>query len=625
MNRKKLKILFLFMVLPIAAVAAAQSLPVQSQSDAVKIHLSAEEEAWLRSHRTIRFGIMPDFPPVMFFEDNTYKGIQCDYLRLISGRTGIHFEMIPVSPPELDAKARAGEFDMFPTFNVPERKAYTNFTDPVIHYHSLIITRSDMPFVGSIAMLKGKTVAIVKGIKAQKLHLSKYPEIRLLEKKNVLEALKAVVNTDADAYIGGNIIACYLIQKHQLINLKIAGVSDHPPDPYMYAVRKDYPELLGILNKAIASITREEHEDILQKWSRVQVGYKPDWREALKWLTGITSIFIIILGITLYWNRRLTKEISERKKAEVSLRESENQFRAMFENHYAVMLLIDPEDGSVVRANLAAEKYYRYDPKSLRNMTIFRINQSDKEEISAEMAKAKIHEKNYFEFKHRLADGQIRDVEIHSSPIPFKGKTLLFSVIHDIGDRKRAENDLRKAKESAQAAERVKNTFLANVSHHLRTPLNSVLGFSEIMLEDKSLSLKYREYAAMIRRSGKDLLAMIEQMLAVSKLNPEELGSDPQYQNLLSMLECNTLQSSDDEIYEVQESVPETLTAEIQELPRELSDRLAEAAKDIDIARMLNIIEEIRLEKPSAADALEQLANHFEYEKILKALGVRSE
>lgn len=623
MTPDKLKILFLFIVLPLTAHAQNRQTPDRyPQSDTVKIHLTSEEEVWLGSHRTVRFGIMPDFPPLMFFEDNTYKGIQCDYLRLISERAGIRFEMIPVSVPELDVKAKAGQFDMFPTFNIPERKTYTNFTEPVIRYHSIIITRSETPFVGSLAALKGKTVAIIKGVKSQKFFLAKYPGIRLIERKNVLEALKSVVSGEADAYIGGNILACYLIQKHQLINLKIAGVSDHPPDPYMYAVRKDYPELLGILNKAIASITREEHEDILQKWSRVQVGYRPDWREFIRRAAGITAIFLIILGITLYSNRRMKKEISERIKAEDSLRESENQFRAMFENHYAVMLLVSPENGRIVRANRSALKYYGYDPEPFADMTVFQINQSGKEEVFAEMAKAKAEQRNYFQFQHRLADGGIRDVEVHSSPIPFKGKTLLFSVIHDITERKRAEEDLRKAKESAQSAERMKNTFLAHVSHHLRTPLNSVLGFSEIMADDKSLSPKYREYLSMIRRSGKDLLAMIEQMLAVSKLNPEELGSDPQYQHLLAMLECHTLQAFADEIYDIhEESDIDSLRGEAGKLPRELSDRLVRAAEQLDIGEMLNIIGEIRLRQPSLADALEKTANNFEYEKIRELLG----
>ncbi len=291
--------------------------------DSPKIRLSSEEEAWIRAHRTIRFGIMPDFPPFMFFEDNTYKGIHSDYIKLIRERTGLNFDIIPVSPPELDMKAKAGEFDMFPTFNVPERKAYTNFTEPFMYYKSVIITRSDTPFISGISLLKGKKVAIVKGIKTQKLLFAKYPEIETIEKKDVLECLDAVVKSEADAYVGGITITCYLIQKHNLINLKIAGATDHTPEAYMYAIRKDYPELLSIMNKAIASVSREEHDAIIQKWFSIQVEQPPNWDEILKWTFGSGSIFIIILGVSLYWNRQLTREIAERKRAKDILKKNQ--------------------------------------------------------------------------------------------------------------------------------------------------------------------------------------------------------------------------------------------------------------------------------------------------------------
>jgi len=196
--------------------------------------------------------------------------------------------------------------------------------------------------------------------------------------------------------------------------------------------------------------------------------------------------------------------------------------------------------------------------------------------------------------------------------------------VRDITERKFAEIELKKEKERAEAAERVKNTFLANVSHHLRTPLNSVLGFSEIMAEDKTLSEKYQEYVAIIFRCGKNLLVLINKMLEVSKLNPELLSSDPRYQHLLNLLERNdiqaeTLESEDhhekNEITDQNEQ--ELPLSEIRKIPSDLSERLAQAAKDIDINLMLDIIAQIRLEYPSAADALEQLANSFEYDKII--------
>jgi signal transduction histidine kinase len=102
-------------------------------------------------------------------------------------------------------------------------------------------------------------------------------------------------------------------------NLKIAGLADLPPEPFLYAVRKDYPELVGILNQAIASISREQRDAIAQKWFSVRLEYRPNWSEILKWALLAGAVFVLILGLSLFWNRRLAREISKRKRAEEAI------------------------------------------------------------------------------------------------------------------------------------------------------------------------------------------------------------------------------------------------------------------------------------------------------------------
>ncbi|OQX01691.1 MAG: hypothetical protein BWK80_59425, partial [Desulfobacteraceae bacterium IS3] len=273
--------------------------------DMKKVRLTAEEQAWLNTAKTVRFGFVEGAEPVSYYENNEYKGLHTDYLRLISERTGIRFEYVPVVQAEFDSRAYAHEFDMFPSFNVPQRKSYSDFTNPIMEMTSVIITRSDEQFISSISVLKGKKIAVLKGFGLNKPLFDKHPEIRLIQKKTMLETLKEVSDFKADAAVLPTLSACWQIQKHNLLNLRIAGIADHPPEPYMYGIRKEYPELFSIVNKAIDSITGEEHEAILQKWFSVRVEHKADWSEVLHWIFGISVVFIAILGITFFWNRRL--------------------------------------------------------------------------------------------------------------------------------------------------------------------------------------------------------------------------------------------------------------------------------------------------------------------------------
>lgn len=126
-------------------------------------------------------------------------------------------------------------------------------------------------------------------------------------------------------------------------------------------------------------------------------------------------------------------------------KESERRFKNLFHKHNAIMLLINPESGDIIDANLSAEKFYGHTLDTLRTMTIFNINNLDKESINSEIEKAKKEERNYFIFPHKLSNGEIRIVEVHSSPIDIDNENLLFSIIHDITDREKVEKSLKES------------------------------------------------------------------------------------------------------------------------------------------------------------------------------------
>lgn len=132
-------------------------------------------------------------------------------------------------------------------------------------------------------------------------------------------------------------------------------------------------------------------------------------------------------------------DITERKKMEGLVRESEERYRSLFQNSHATLLVIDPEDGRIMDANPAACAYYGYSLSELQGKRITDINALTPEQVFAEMMRAKTEERKHFFFNHRLANGEIRPVEVYSGPVRFKGKTLLYSIVHDISERMKAE------------------------------------------------------------------------------------------------------------------------------------------------------------------------------------------
>jgi len=141
-----------------------------------------------------------------------------------------------------------------------------------------------------------------------------------------------------------------------------------------------------------------------------------------------------ILGILL--------DISELKKVEEALKESEERYRSLFMDNHSVMLIIDPESADIVDANPAATSFYDWSYEELTRKKITDINTLTERQVFQEMKRAKLKEGRIFHFKHRLASGKIRDVEVYSGPIKVYGRELLYSIIHDITKRKQAELSL---------------------------------------------------------------------------------------------------------------------------------------------------------------------------------------
>ncbi len=196
--------------------------------------------------------------------------------------------------------------------------------------------------------------------------------------------------------------------------------------------------------------------------------YTPEWREKItrvfmecaekgipfdEEMEIITKkgkrIWIRTIGEAVTEEGRIVKvqgafqDISPVKLAEQELIESEEKFRKVFHNHAAVKLIIDPCTGNIVEANMAAARFYGWSEDELKTMNISQINTLSFDEIKVEMDRASRLLNTHFNFRHRNANGEIRDVEVFSSKIEIGGRTFLHSIVHDVTQRKRAEKQLK--------------------------------------------------------------------------------------------------------------------------------------------------------------------------------------
>jgi len=134
--------------------------------------------------------------------------------------------------------------------------------------------------------------------------------------------------------------------------------------------------------------------------------------------------------------------VLERRRHADALAASEKRYRQIFEMNQAVKFLIDPKTGRIIDANSAAEKFYGYSHEQLLHMHVSDLNTAPKEQIKPLMAEAMMRRREHAEFKHQLATGEVRDVEVYFGPVGDDDSALLYSIVHDITERKRAESAL---------------------------------------------------------------------------------------------------------------------------------------------------------------------------------------
>jgi PAS domain S-box-containing protein len=229
------------------------------------------------------------------------------------------------------------------------------------------------------------------------------------------------------------------------------------------------------------------------------------------------------------------RDVTERKRAEEELRLT--QFA--LEHASDGVFWINPH-GRIVYANEAACRSLGRSRDELTSLSVYDIDPIfPKEGREAFRKNLKERGSMTFESEHRTKQGRVFPVEITVNRLEFEGKEYGFTFARDITERKRAEEEMRRAKEAAETANRAKSQFLANMSHEIRTPMNGVIGMAGLLL-DTELTPEQQQYAEIIRDCGEALLAVINDILDFSKIEARKLTLETNVFDLHKVLESAT-------------------------------------------------------------------------------------
>ncbi len=233
------------------------------------------------------------------------------------------------------------------------------------------------------------------------------------------------------------------------------------------------------------------------------------------------------------------QDITKRKKTEEALTESQRQLKLIIDKIPGMLAYLNSDEKYLYVNKAYADTYKlsqeKFPGKKLKEIIPSDIYNNAKDKIKLVLSGKEI----IYENKVAIDTAERKNWLVKYIPhFDNKGKVIAYlTIVDDITDRKRAEEDLTKALNKAQESDRLKSAFLANMSHEIRTPMNGILGFAGLLKEHNLTNEKQQEYIDIIENSGDRMLNLINDLIDISRLEADQMAVTISETNINKKLE----------------------------------------------------------------------------------------
>ena len=579
----------------ILLLSAATPFPSSAANSDGAVALTEAERQWLRDHPVITLAPDPDFKPIEYFDKNgTYEGAAADIIRILEKKLGITITIVrPKNWDEALARFKDHEVDLLGAMvRTPEREKFALFSETLVAVPGGIFARSGgTSFNLTLKDLKGKKVAVVSNYAAHDIIKNSYPEIDLVVVQDVSTGLAKASLGMVDAYVENMANATFYLQEAGITNLQVVGKTEFD---YRWGIgiRKDWPELQGILNKGLAAISEKERSDAIQRWIYIE-GAK--WHPSRIFVVGtVASALGLLLLIVAIWSYSLRKavrartsllqqEIEERQKAETALEQLNRQLEVRVTER---TLELQKEIAERIRSEeqlTASEENYRCftgltsdyvykcsrsgtDPFRIRWMggsvapitgyTVEEIyemgcwlplvHHDDREAVASHLFALRPGDVKLLEFRLVTKEGKTRWISEKSrcEAGNTEGELILFGSSTDITECRQAGEERRKIEQQMLHAQKLESlgVLAGGIAHDFNNILTAIIGNADLALMRINKESPAVDNLQRIEQAAARAADLAKQMLAYSgkgKFVIENIDLNILLQEMLHMLEVS--------------------------------------------------------------------------------------
>ncbi len=473
--------------------------------------LTPEEHAWLKAHPAVSVAFDGYFPPYSYLTaEGKVEGFAVDVLNRLAGRIGIRIDIHPVYlwKDLYDAAVRK-EVDVVATMvQRPDREQWFSFTKPYVYKSLVIMTRADDASIREREDIAGKRVALVRGYQYVPRIISDFPTLKPYYVDTMLDGLNAMATGNTDAAVTFFSAGRYLQTTYGIPDLKFAAVYDRSSSLESFAVRKDWPELAALLDKALLDMDQAELQALQRKWNSDEMLLAELQEDFLShgekiWLFGLAAA----AGLALFaffgvwaWNRTLKNqvalkthaleiELDESARMAKALGESEEKFRTLVEQSPLGFAWLDSK-GRYKYTSPRFKDLFGYAPEEIPTGSEWFKKAFPDPQLRDEALKAWIKDRRQAvvgqarprAFTVTCKDGSCKEIQF--VPVTLKNQDQ-FVIYEDITERRRGEEERERLRNQLQQSQKMEaiGTLAGGIAHDFNNMLSVIMGYAELARE----------------------------------------------------------------------------------------------------------------------------------------------